>query len=94
MEILVLARFSRSVQSKDVNWLPWRRMAARTSGATMLHIHDFGRAKLMDRLGQGLEAKVGLPLAMALEPVADHGSMLEMRQARTFRLNQSMPYGD
>jgi len=35
-------------------------MAARTDGATMLHVHDLGRAELVDCLVQRLDAEVRL----------------------------------
>ena len=46
IEILVPTRFNLAVQAKDVTWLPRRRMAARTDGATMLHVHDLGGPNL------------------------------------------------
>ncbi len=41
-------RRRRSVQANDVNWDPWRRMAAWTDGATMLHGHDVRRSEPID----------------------------------------------
>ena len=43
-----------------MNWLPWRSMVAPTDSATMLHVHDLGRAELVDRFVQRLDAEVGL----------------------------------
>ena len=43
IEILVFARFSRAVQSKDVNWLPWSVFMI--SGGPSLWIASFSASR-------------------------------------------------
>ena len=65
IEILDFARFKRSVQAKDVNWLPWSVFMI--SGGPNLWMASFSASTQKSA-----------------------SSVFEMRQANTFRVNQSM----
>ena len=65
IEILVLARFSRSVQSNDVNGLPWSVFMI--SGGPNLWMASLSASRQNSA-----------------------SSVFDIRQAKTFRVNQSM----
>ena len=77
MLMAISAAFSTLMNSTLVNWLPWRRMAARTGGATMLHVEDVWPAMAGQSLLQRLDARQSAY------------SVINSRQARTLRQNQS-----